>query len=133
MGKFYIYTQILQGNVLFSGKIYTVVNIFTRLLVVTAATNFKSVLGNHQYLWIIKVHIVIRNNFVTAVYLVHQRPHFLLKILLDHRRRGDLQNPYIHLKSPVADIKRGSWLSCCSPFGYSMSIRVQFDNSTAPL
>ena len=42
MGKFYIYTQILQGNVLFSGKIYTVVKIFTRPPVVTAATNFKS-------------------------------------------------------------------------------------------
>ena len=45
-------------------------------------------LGDHQYLWIIKVHIVIWNNFVTAIYLLHQRPHFLLKILLDHRRLG---------------------------------------------
>ena len=45
-------------------------------------------LGDHQYLWIIKVHIVIWNNFVTTIYLVHQRPHFLLKILLDHRRLG---------------------------------------------
>ena len=41
-------------------------------------------LGDHQYLWIIKVHIVIWNNSVTAIYLVHQRPHVLLKTLLDH-------------------------------------------------
>ena len=41
-------------------------------------------LGDHQYFWIIKVHIVIWNNFVTTTYLVHQRPHFHLKMLLDH-------------------------------------------------
>ena len=45
MGKFHIYMQILQGNVLFSGKFYTVGNIFTRPLVVTVATNFKAALG----------------------------------------------------------------------------------------
>ena len=44
MGKFRIYTQILQGNALFSGKNYTVGNIFTRPPVVTVATNFKSVM-----------------------------------------------------------------------------------------
>ena len=43
MGKFHIYTQILQGNALFSGKIYTAGNIFTRPPVATVATNFKSV------------------------------------------------------------------------------------------
>ena len=42
MGKVHIYTQILQGNALFLGKIYTVENIFTRPPVVTVATNFKS-------------------------------------------------------------------------------------------
>ena len=34
----------MQGNALFSGKIYTVDNIFTRPPVVTVATNFKSAL-----------------------------------------------------------------------------------------
>ena len=43
MGKFHNYMQILQGNALFSGTIYTVGNIFTQLPVVTIATNFKSV------------------------------------------------------------------------------------------
>ena len=43
MGNFHIYTQILQGYALFSGKIYTIGNIFTRPPVVTVATNFKSV------------------------------------------------------------------------------------------
>ena len=42
MGKFYIYTQILQGNTLLSGKIYTPGKYFTRMLVVTVAKNFKS-------------------------------------------------------------------------------------------
>ena len=42
MGKFHVYTQNLQGKALFSGKIYTVGNIFTRPPVVTVATNFKS-------------------------------------------------------------------------------------------
>ena len=42
MGKSHIHTQILQENALFSGKIYTVGNIFTRPLVMTVATNFKS-------------------------------------------------------------------------------------------
>ena len=42
MGKFHIYTQILQGNALFSGKIYTVGKKFTQPLVVTVATNFRS-------------------------------------------------------------------------------------------
>ena len=42
MSKFHIYTQILQGNALFSGKIYTAGNVFTRRPVVTVATNFKS-------------------------------------------------------------------------------------------
>ena len=45
MGKFHIYMQILQGNALFSGKFYTVGNIFTRPPVMTVATNFKSVLA----------------------------------------------------------------------------------------
>ena len=39
MGKFHIHTQILQGNALFSGKIYTNVNVFTRPPVVMVATN----------------------------------------------------------------------------------------------
>ena len=43
MGNFHIYTQILQGYALFSGKIYTIGNIFTRPPGVTVATNFKSV------------------------------------------------------------------------------------------
>ena len=42
MGKFRIYTQILQGNALFSGKNYTVGNIFTQAPVVMVAKNFKS-------------------------------------------------------------------------------------------
>ena len=42
MLKFHIFTQILEGNALFSGKIYTNVNIFTRPPVVTVATNVKS-------------------------------------------------------------------------------------------
>ena len=48
MGKFHIYTQNLQGNALFSGKIYTVGNIFTRPPVVTVVKNFKS--GDHRSL-----------------------------------------------------------------------------------
>ena len=83
-------------------------------------------LGNHQYFWIIHIHIVIWNNFVTAIYVVHQRPHFLLKSSI-------LQNPYFHLKHPVADIKNGYLSSHPSPLIYSMSIREQFDNSTTPL
>ena len=42
MGKFHILTQILQGNALFTGKIYTAGKTFTRPLVVTVVTNFKS-------------------------------------------------------------------------------------------
>ena len=42
MGKFRIYTQILQGNALFSGKNYMGGNNFTRPPVVMVATNFKS-------------------------------------------------------------------------------------------
>ena len=42
MGKFYIYMQILQGNVLFSGKIYTAGKKITQPLVATVVTNFKS-------------------------------------------------------------------------------------------
>ena len=42
MSKFHISTQILQGNALFSGKIYTAGIIFTRPPVATVATNFKS-------------------------------------------------------------------------------------------
>ena len=49
MGKFHISTQILQGNALFSGKIYTVVNIFTRPPVVTVATN-SSLFGRYLLL-----------------------------------------------------------------------------------
>ena len=47
MGKFHIFTQILQGNALFSGKIYTAGKIFThrRSWPMTVATNFKSVTG----------------------------------------------------------------------------------------
>ena len=43
MSKLHTSTQILQGNALFSGKIYTAGNIFTRPPVVTVAKNFKSV------------------------------------------------------------------------------------------
>ena len=43
MGKFHIGTPILQGNALFSGKIYTIGNIFILPPVLTVATNFKSV------------------------------------------------------------------------------------------
>ena len=42
MSKFHVYTWILQGTLLFSGKIYTLGNIFTRPPVATVATNFKS-------------------------------------------------------------------------------------------
>ena len=42
MRKFHICTQILQGSVLFSGKIYTAGKYFTQPPVVTVATNFKS-------------------------------------------------------------------------------------------
>ena len=42
MGKFHICTQMLQGNALFSGKIYIVGKISTRPPVVTVVTNFKS-------------------------------------------------------------------------------------------
>ena len=42
MGKFYILTQILQGNALFTGKIYTARKFFTRPPVVTVVTNYKS-------------------------------------------------------------------------------------------
>ena len=48
MSKFHISSQILQGNALFSGKIYTGGKKFTRPPVVTVATNFKSG-GYHQY------------------------------------------------------------------------------------
>ena len=41
--EFHISTQILQGNVLFSEKKMTQLgHFFTRLLVMTVATNFKS-------------------------------------------------------------------------------------------
>ena len=43
MRKFYICTQILHGNALFSGRIYTSGNFFTRLPVVTVVSSFKSV------------------------------------------------------------------------------------------
>ena len=43
MRKFYTSTQILHGNALFSGRIYTSGNFFTRPPVVTVVTNFKSV------------------------------------------------------------------------------------------
>ena len=43
MGKFYILTQILHGNALFTGKIYTARKFFTRPPVATVVTNFKSV------------------------------------------------------------------------------------------
>ena len=39
----------------------------------------SSILLNNQ-----SPYIVIWNNFVTTTYLVHQRPHFHLKMLLDH-------------------------------------------------
>ena len=42
MCKLNIFTEILQGNVLFSGKIYTTGNNFTRPPVATVATNSKS-------------------------------------------------------------------------------------------
>ena len=64
MGKFYIYMQILQGNLLFSGKIYTIVNIFTRLPVVTAATNFKS----EYFLYQIKKNIPIEIKIYKSPY-----------------------------------------------------------------
>ena len=56
MGKFHIYMQILQGNALFSGKIYTVGNIFTRPPVVTVATNFKSGEGKGGGSFIINIY-----------------------------------------------------------------------------
>ena len=37
-----VFTQILQGNVLFSGKIYTAGKKITQPLVATVVTNFKS-------------------------------------------------------------------------------------------
>ena len=45
MRKFQFFTQILQGNALFSGQIYTANTNFTRPPVMTVATNFKSVLA----------------------------------------------------------------------------------------
>ena len=42
MSKFQICTEILQGNLLFSGKNYTTGNNFTRPPVAMVATNFKS-------------------------------------------------------------------------------------------
>ena len=42
MGKFYIFTQTLQENALFTGKIYTARKYFTRPPVATVVTNFKS-------------------------------------------------------------------------------------------
>ena len=50
MGKFYILTQILQGNALFAGKIYTARKFFTRPPVATVVTNFKSVLDGTNIL-----------------------------------------------------------------------------------
>ena len=41
MSTFHIFTQILQGNVLFAGKIYTAGKKFTQPLVVTVMTNFN--------------------------------------------------------------------------------------------
>jgi len=63
-------------------------------------------LGDHQYLWIIIVYFVIWNNFVTAIFLVHQGQHFLLKYFWIIKDWGDLQNHYIHLRPPVADIRK---------------------------
>ena len=45
MGTFYNLTQILQGNALFTGKIYTAGKFFTRPPVATVATNFKSAMA----------------------------------------------------------------------------------------
>ena len=42
MSDFHIFTQILPGNSLFSGKIYTTGKLFTRRPVVMVVTNFKS-------------------------------------------------------------------------------------------
>ena len=42
MSKFHICTQILQGNALFSGKIYTAGKFLTQPPVETVTTNFKS-------------------------------------------------------------------------------------------
>ena len=54
MSKFQICTEILQGNLLFSGKNYTTGNNFTRPLVATVVTNFKSVNQQNFFLnWII--------------------------------------------------------------------------------
>ena len=47
MGETYASSQIMQGNALFSGKIYTAGKIFTRPLVVT---NFKSDMHCYQHL-----------------------------------------------------------------------------------
>ena len=54
MNKFHIHMQILQGNALFSGKIYTTGKKFTRPPVATVATNFKSALRVflRQFFWI---------------------------------------------------------------------------------
>ena len=45
---------------------------------------------------------------------------------------GDIQNPYIHMKPPLANIKNGCQLPCSS-FIYLFCIRVQFENSSTPL
>ena len=42
MSEYHISTQVLHGNALFSGKIYTAGQNFTRPPVVTVVTNFKS-------------------------------------------------------------------------------------------
>ena len=47
--NFHICTKNLQGNALFSGKIYTVGNIFTGPPVVTVATNLKSELPHFAH------------------------------------------------------------------------------------
>ena len=47
MGKFYILAQILQGNALFTGKIYTTGNFFTWLPVETVETNLHLHTSNY--------------------------------------------------------------------------------------
>ena len=60
MGKFHIHTQILQGDALFSGKIYTVGNIFKQSPVVTVTINFKSALHRHPFT------IIVINKTITT-------------------------------------------------------------------
>ena len=86
-------------------------------------------LGDHQYLWIIQFHIVIWNYFLTAIYFVHQRPHFFLKILLDHQRLGGSSTFIWDLLLPTS---RQPLIGNIFSFFRSLGIGVQFVNFTTP-